>query len=423
MKLFILKENNTIIDINTEEISSNYLEINIENMDQFYKQIGVDIYISEELEDKVKELLDSDDTKVALSSYNIKHWVSNRSFGELIDMYENNEIKKPDMQREFVWDSLKSSRLIESIILGLPIPPLFLLETSKNEYEIIDGYQRLITLVNYVTGKPWYYNPNAKRKYPSKLSSKVSKEIAGKTFENLEKEFQRIIKRSTIPLIEFKQLVPENYDSKYLIFERINTGSEKLNSMQIRKSLVHGEFMKSLYECANRNSKFLDLFSVNALKKDEHVEAFLRILVMSEIYFGTYISKTSGIKYILNEYCENKKNEKIDDTAYNNFEKAINFCYNIFDNKPKNMFRRIETINGREEIVGNLNISILEAFIGILSKNEIQNFEEILTRYKEKMKMVFSLETDNDNPFTTSTGTIKSIRERFKICEEIIIGA
>lgn len=214
-----------------------------------------------------------------------------------------------------------------------------------------------------------------------------------------------------------------NYDSKYLIFERINTGSEKLNSMQIRKSLVHGEFMKSLYEYANKNSKFLDLFSVNALKKDEHVEAFLRILVMSEIYFETYNSKTSGIKYILNEYCENKKNIKIDDVFYNNFEKAISFCYSIFSNEPKNMFRRIETINEEEKIVGNLNVSILEAFIGILLKNEIQNFEEIFTRYKEKMKMVFSLEKDNDNPFTTSTGTIKSIKERFKICEDIIIGA
>lgn len=65
------------------------------------------------------------------------------------------------------------------------------------------------------------------------------KELIGKSFDQLEPEYQRIIKRSTIPLIEFRQIGPNDYSSKYLIFERINTGSVKLNSMQIRKSLAY----------------------------------------------------------------------------------------------------------------------------------------------------------------------------------------
>ena len=183
MLLYLYVENKKIIDVNTEEVSENFKEYNINSIDDLYKQLNLSD-ISEDIEEKLRELLGNEEDKNITTSYDIKHWVSNRSFGELIDMYESQEITKPEMQREFIWDSLKSSRLIESIILGLPIPPLFLLEIGKNKYEIIDGYQRLITLVNYVTGKPWYDNQKKVKKLASKLSSKLLlHEIRGNTFK------------------------------------------------------------------------------------------------------------------------------------------------------------------------------------------------------------------------------------------------
>lgn len=176
MKIYIEVINERIIGVsNMEMIVENYLEIDASNIDEFFKKI-IGLELNPELEDEIRSFFDNteaDDEHNSLETYNIKHWVSNRSFGELIDMYENNEIEKPDMQRQFVWDSLKCSRLIESIVLGLPIPPLFLLETETNKYEIIDGFQRLTTLVNYVNGKPWNYTQNmtvdsTKRVLPSK---------------------------------------------------------------------------------------------------------------------------------------------------------------------------------------------------------------------------------------------------------------
>lgn len=417
MILYLYIENNKIIDVNTEEVSENFKEYNINSIDALYEQLKISD-ISEDIEEKLRELLSTDEDKNIITSYDIKHWVSNRSFGELIDMYENQEIKKPEMQREFIWDSLKSSRLIESIILGLPIPPLFLLEIGKNKYEIIDGYQRLITLVNYVTGKPWYYNPKAKRNQASRLSSKLLlNEICGKTFKDLPEEMKRTIKRSTIPLIEFRQIVPENHNSKYLIFERINTGSEKLNLMQIRKSLAYGPFIKSLYKYAQQNEKFLNLFSSNAIKKDEHVEAFLRIKVMSDIYYKNYLPTTSGMKYILNEYCENNKNKEILEDFYLTFCEGINFCYNFFENDIKKMFRRI---NEEDKSIGNLNISILEAFLGVLSTKNLDNLDSKKTwrNYNSKIKQLFN--SERENPFSISTGTIDSIKQRFEIFETII---
>lgn len=246
MKLYIRVENNFINYVDVEENNVCNEEVEANSLDEMFIELEKLGNIEEETENKISELFESEVNKESLTSYNIKHWVSNRSFGELIDMFNCGEIKKPAMQREFIWDAQKSSRLIESIILGLPIPPLFLLEIGNNEYELIDGFQRLTTVTNYVNGEPWNAVEEGKKKRKSKLSGKIMEELVGKSFDQLEPEYQRIIKRSTIPLIEFRQIGPNDYSSKYLIFERINTGSVKLNSMQIRKALAYGEFINAL---------------------------------------------------------------------------------------------------------------------------------------------------------------------------------
>ena len=341
MKLYIETFGNKILKIETENILENSIELTVNNIDDLYAKLKEFDEPDDEIVDSITQIFEENKYEKSLNKFNIKHWVSNRSFGELIDMYENNEINKPDMQREFVWDSLKCSRLIESILLGLPIPPLFLLEVGNSQYELVDGYQRLTTLVNFVNGYPWSGKKIGKKVIPSKLSKKVSKEIAGKSFAQLSIEHQRIIRRSTIPLIEFKQLNPDNYNSKYLIFERINTGSEKLNSMQIRKSLAHGKFMDDLYKYANKSQKFLKLFSMKSITKDVHVEAFLRIYAMYKIYNNSFEIKDFGIFNILNQFCEENRDENISQEYFDKFELAINVLFELFPNE-KSICRRVE---------------------------------------------------------------------------------
>lgn len=423
MELYLKIFNNSILDVYTENYKNGCTQFKIKDMDDFFEQTSKYNNIDEEIEEKVRELIEKSDTE-SLGSFNIKHWVSNRSFGELMDMYENDEIIKPDMQREFIWDSLKCSRLIESIVLGLPIPPLFLLEVDKNRYELIDGYQRLTTVVNYVNGNSWHGKSTSNRRGRSKLSSKVSKELQGKSFSELEEVYKRIIKRSTIPLIEFKQLEPSNLSSKYLIFERINTGSEKLNSMQIRKSLAHGTFMKELYKYVNSDMDFTKLFSSSSIKKDQNVEAFLRIMVMSDIYYKRYIPEKSGINNILNEYCEEKRNETISKEYIENFKETVRFVHSIFTSNE--MFKRIEMIDGKYVFSGNLNVSIMESFMGIIQNTPSEKLIEVNSIKEKYCKIMYktlekSQRKEEDNPFTTSTGSFESIQNRFKICEEILV--
>lgn len=427
MKLYVQVENRIINNVDVEENYICNVQVEANTLDEMFINLEKYGQVDEETENKIRDLFENENNRDSVKAYNIKHWVSNRSFGELIDMFNFGEIKKPAMQREFIWDAQKSSRLIESIILGLPIPPLFLLEVGNSEYELIDGFQRLTTVANYVNGEPWNVVSNGKKKRKSKLSGRIMEELIGKSFDQLAPEYQRIIKRSTIPLIEFRQIGSEDYSSKYLIFERINTGSVKLNSMQIRKSLAYGNFINSLYETADSCDKLKGLFSNNAIKKDAHVEALLRIIVMSDIYYRGYNVEKAGINNILNGYCEINKNKEIAKIYKVELPDAIELMYSIFEDK-KNIFRKVEKTKDNELIyVGNLNVSILEAMLGVAlnRRSEVGNedVEKIRDRYKNTMYDILekSFNRIEENPFSVSTGTMQSIQRRFEICE-IILG-
>lgn len=415
-----------IVSVDTENSFVSDKKIECYTLDEFYSKAEQEGELTEEADEQIKEFFDEEKEEESLSNYQIKHWVSNRSFGELIDMYECGEIKKPAMQREFVWDSSKSSRLIESIILGLPIPPLFLLEVDNNKYELIDGYQRLTTVTNFVKGYPWNNSIERKHKVTSKLSGNIKKELIGSTFEKLSEENKRKIKRSTIPLIEFRQIQPDDMNSKYLIFERINTGSEKLNSMQIRKSLAYGKFIEDLYKNANRCEELKSLFSVSAIKKDNHVEAFLRTYAMIEIVYKGYNFERTGLNHILNSFCEKYKNSCIDESFYIQFQNSLKLMEEVFIDK-KNMFKRVEKDStGNYIFVGNMNVSIMEALLGVSIhyQKTIENTEikKIKDNYCDIMYDLIqnSIVKKEDNPFSTSTGTKNAIQKRFLICEKIL---
>lgn len=426
MNIYLQIIDEKIVSVDSERNYENAVKIDCYSVDEFYQKVEPYGEITEEAEEQIKILFDTEMDENSLAHYQIKHWVSNRSFGELIDMYECGEIRKPDMQREFVWDSGKSSRLIESIILGLPIPPLFLLEVDNNQYELIDGYQRLTTVTNFVKGYPWNNNLEGKRRVVSKLSGNIREDLVGKPFEKLSEEDKRKIKRSTIPLIEFRQIQPDDMNSKYLIFERINTGSEKLNPMQIRKSLAYGKFIADLYNKANSCDELKDLFTISSIKQDKHVEAFLRTYAMIEIVYNKFEFDRTGLNNILNSFCESYRNRNIEEEFMEKMSQALILMKVVFG-EMSNMFRRVEkNQDGEFDFAGNMNVSIMEAMLGVCiyyGKNiDNTDAEKIRDNYFMIMNDVINkaISREKENPFSTSTGTKSAIIKRFSICEKIL---
>ena len=193
-----------------------------------------------EIKDEKDDFYSNDDL------YNITSWGADLSFRELITMYDEKDLLKPELQRKYIWDKSEASRFIESLLMGLPVPSIFLSERpSDNRKLIIDGYQRIMTVYDYVKG---IFSKDNKI-FKLSNSEKINEKWRGKAFKELNPRDQRKIKTSTIHAINFRQIHPEEDDtSLYQIFERINTSGRTLMPQEIRNCVYQGNCNDFLFE-------------------------------------------------------------------------------------------------------------------------------------------------------------------------------
>jgi len=141
---------------------------------------------------------------------------------------------QPEFQRQFVWDKVKSSRLIESALLEIPIPIIYLSEEQDGKENVIDGQQRLTAFFSFIDGK----FPDNK---DFKLSGlKVFTELNGMKFNQISEELQEKITTYKVRVIKFKK--ESDNDLQFEIFARLNTGSVPLNDQELRNCVYRGKF-------------------------------------------------------------------------------------------------------------------------------------------------------------------------------------
>jgi hypothetical protein len=188
---------------------------------------------------------------------------------------EDNDLFVPDYQRDFTWSVERQSKFIESILVGLPIPYVFVADVSDKEgrLEIVDGSQRIRTLAAFVTNR-------LKLLGLAKLTS-----LIGFRFCDLELVRQRRFLRRTIHMIELSEKADE--EVRRDIFERINTGSDVLRDMEVRRGIVPGPFLTLIEECA-ANPLFRELapLSPASEKRREREELVLRFFAYLDNYEG-----------------------------------------------------------------------------------------------------------------------------------------
>ncbi len=248
--------------------------------------------------------------------FNITSWGADLSFRELIMMYDDKDLVKPTLQRNYVWKLDEASRLIDSILLGLPIPSIFL--AKKNEQQlIIDGYQRIKTVYDYVKG---IFSQNNKI---FKLSNSViiNERWRGKAFSELSDDEQRRIKNTTIHAIIFEQKKPNNDTGMFQIFERINTSGRTLSSQEIRNCVYHGYFNDLLIEL-NKNSDWRELLNCPEDIRMLDMENILRFFAITDIEQTEFYKKNQIIlKKFLNEYMAHNSN--IDNAKYESLKSSF----------------------------------------------------------------------------------------------------
>ena len=197
-------------------------------------------------------------------------------------------------QREFVWKKPQSDRFIESLLLGLPVPSIFLVKEPNGKFLVLDGQQRLRTLQSFYSG--------ILQGTEFKLSE-VQKQWIGKTYRTLHPEDRRRLDDSILHAIIVRQDEPtEDQSSIYLIFERLNSGGTILQPQEIRVALYHGAFA-SLLSKLNDDQNWRILFG----KKSSRLKDIELILRFLGLYFhsGSY---KKPMKAFLNRYMAANRN-------------------------------------------------------------------------------------------------------------------
>ena len=243
------------------------------------------------------------------SLFNISSWGADLSFRELISMYEEEELVKPELQRKYVWDRSEASRFIESILLGLPVPSIFLAQSGSQKL-IVDGYQRIMTVYDYMRG----IFTNDGKIFRLSNSERINSRWRNKAFQELSKDEQRKLRSTTIHAIVFEQKKPENDDtSLYQIFERINTSGRSLTPQEIRNCVYQGSLNSLLFELNELPAWRILFGSTVADSRMRDLEYILRFFVIKSATIRNSALNQISLKKELNDYMGRYKDAPADE--------------------------------------------------------------------------------------------------------------
>lgn len=181
-------------------------------------------------------------------SYQINTFPADFTLEVLHQKWRNDDFEIPPFQRGYVWKQPQASKLIESFLLGLPVPPIFLF-TSKDDARqlVVDGQQRLKTIFYYFDGT--FGEPIGDKKTVFRLKG-LSEEspFYNRTFEELTERDQRRLKNAVLRSFIIQQLDPNDDTSVYHVFERLNTGGTALSNQEVRNCVYRGSFNDLLHQ-------------------------------------------------------------------------------------------------------------------------------------------------------------------------------
>ena len=349
--------------------------------------------------DEVIEQIDSEeeDLDAGTAVYQIRSYPSDPDLETLHMRWKRGDLIIPEFQRGFVWKSAQASRLIESFLMGLPVPGIFVFVRGRGEGDsmqlVIDGQQRLRSVFGF------FENKLPPDDLPFRLSG-VDEHWEGKNFNELEHWERRMLLTSVLRVVNIEQRKPQNDSSSiYQIFERLNTGGTALTPQEIRNSSYHGPFNDMLIE-VNKNSDWRAIFGSHSPdNRLRDVELLVRFLALLED-FNSY---AEPMKEFINKYMEKHQREA---------------------NAAKSREVILDTVRRIAESLGNrpfhvrrgLNAAVCDSvMLAFAQSNEIP--DDIRDRY-EKLK-----HEQNFTAATTATTTkVAAVKERLELAKRLLFG-
>lgn len=319
----------------------------------------------------------------------------------LATQVQRGDIIIPFYQRLFVWKIEQASKLIESFLMGLPVPQVFLYVNDEGQLEVIDGQQRIKSITYFQEG--YFGEPDdQERRQVFKLKGLSERsEYNGKAFHELSSRDQRKLKNSTLRAINIKQLKPSlRNDSVFHIFERLNTGGTQLKAQEIRNAVYRGKIVDELRALSENAGWRKILGLVRADKNQKDIELVLRLFALFEVW-KSY--EKPMLKYLNNQMNDNREFSS---------EKASRFRVRFPEVVEKVNLGIERPFRPR----GIINSAVLEAVMVTLLENHSVTVDQIKERYQKLLINPQFLRLTRGG--TTDTAFVRS---RLEIARRIIV--
>jgi hypothetical protein len=309
----------------------------------------------------------------------------------------------PDFQRHAnIWKDDAKSRLIESLLIRIPLPAFYIDATDEDKWLVVDGLQRLSALKQFMSDKTLRL-----------CGLEYLTNLEGKTYDEIERRYQRRIEETqvTVYLIE-KGTPPE---VKYNIFKRINTGGLPMTPQELRHALNPGKATKFLAQLATSN-EFQQVTKLSKLRKmrmddREFILGFLAFTLTS--YKNSQSEKRNLFLSKALSKVNNMSEQELQ-VIENNFTKAMIAAWQIFG---KNAFRKISQHQTKMFPINKALFEVWSVNLSLLSDEQLN----ILKQHKEQLIEKFRKYVDSDREFLASISqAAEKIEYRFTIIEQII---
>ena len=324
---------------------------------------------------------------VPIPIYKIRVYPSDPTLEVLNERWKRHEIILEEFQRGWVWNASQASRLIESFLAGLPVPPVFFYREESGKEIIIDGQQRLRTIAGFFEcklpdGSPFYLKG-------------VSKQWDGRNYNTLNESDKNRFRQAILRVIIVEQVEPGDTTSMYEVFSRLNTGGTALSPQEVRNASCHGPFNDMLKDL-NKDDAWRKVFGTQTLdSRMRDIELISRFLALTDSKYSKPMKK-----FITDFMSRNKRladNEKYKQL----FLGTIKAVYEKLGTKPFHISRGI-------------NAAVYDSVMVAFSKHSycppdiVLRFNNLIER-EDFLEKVSASTTDED-----------TVRERIEIAEKVL---
>ena len=333
---------------------------------------------------------DAADEPAAPVRFSISSYAADYTVDSLVSRLERGSFFVPPFQRAYVWNQLQASQFIESLLLGLPVPSVFVArDMSSSKHLVIDGRQRLKTL-------QYFFNGNF-REQEFRLKG-VDSSWEDRTLLELDIDDRQRLANAVMHVTVFKQAHPDDDQSIYSVFERLNTGGSKLYPQEIRNCVSHGRFIDLLNEL-NAKKAWRRVFGPES-KRQKDQELILRFLA----FYYNRENYQRPMRDFLDQFT--RKHRNLDVSIAADFRKLFVRTITLADLALGNRPFRIQNLNAA------IFDSVMVGLAHRISQDEIIDHEGIKRAYDKLL---------SNERFMAgclySTADVESVRARFQCAE------